>query len=67
MNKAMLQQFAFIEKARSPSVPMRFIFDTVMDIITNKIGGQDADQARQTLLSELDIIKQVGMTMRFEG
>ena len=67
MNKAMLQQFAFIEKARSPSVPMRFIIDTVMDIITNKLGGRDADQARQTLLSELDIIKQVELDYVGEG
>ena len=56
----MLQQFQFIEKVRAPSVPMRFIFDTVMDIITHKLGGKSAEEAKQVLLGELDIIKQVG-------
>ena len=60
----MLQQFQFIEKVRSPSVPMRFIFDTVMDSITHKLGGKTPEEAKQTLLGELDMIKQVGNPLR---
>lgn len=60
LNHCMEQQFRYIEKVRSPSVPMRYIYDVVMDVIMQKLIGFHGEQAKKVLLKELDIIKQVG-------
>ena len=54
----MIQQFHFIEKVRQPSVPMRHVYDLVMNVITNKL-GKSAEEDKKYLLQELDLLQQV--------
>lgn len=59
INNSILQQWSYLEKVRAPSVPMRYIYDNVMDIVTHKLVNEEPAAAKQLFLKELDMIRQV--------